>query len=601
MRRFFLLVSGFVAGWLGVSAGLFGTPVFGTEVESEVAEESKLAALIELEWSHRLRENPLLATWTGVHSSNHRLPSVSQTALEARANFERGLLAKLEKIDRTRLRQESRINLDILIRQLWDRVAGFDFGAHESPLLVDDGFHISFANLPQEVPLADARDYENYIARLNAFPLYVDQHIENMRRGLARGMTLPRIVLEGYEVTIESHVVDDPKKSLFYAPFQRLPKRLTDGARARLIEEGCKAILDSVVVGYRTFLRFMIDEYIPGCRTSLGASKLPDGEAYYAQRVKYFTTLDLSPKEIHELGLREVERIRGEMMEVLRKVKFKGDLGEFIEFLRTDPQFYAKTPDELLREASYIAKKMDARLPSLFEVLPRLPYGVAPVPDHLAPKYTGGRYVPPVPGSFEPGYYWVNTYALESRPLYILTALTLHEAVPGHHLQHGLALEQEQQPNFRRYDYISAYGEGWGLYSEWLGLEAGMYTDPYQDFGRLTYEMWRACRLVVDTGLHQYDWTRERVMKYLAKHTALSLHEVRTETDRYISWPAQALSYKIGELKIKELRSNAERALGPRFDKRKFHDMILRVGSVPLNVLESVAEEWLAAALTTGD
>jgi uncharacterized protein (DUF885 family) len=339
----------------------------------------------------------------------------------------------------------------------------------------------------------------------------------------------------------------------------------------------------------------MMKEYIPNARTTIGAAELPNGREYYAQRLRHFTTLDMSVDDVHQLGLSEVRRIRSEMMEIIKQVEFAGDFAAFLKFLRTDPQFYAKTPEELLKEACYITKRMDGKLPSLFKTLPRLPYSVQAVPAHLAPKYTGGRYVGPALGSTEPGYYWVNTYALENRPLYVLEALTLHEAVPGHHLQTALARELEGLPNFRRFLYLSAFGEGWGLYSERLGLEAGFYTNPYSNFGRLTYEMWRACRLVVDTGIHAKGWTREQAMDFLASNTALSLHEVRTETDRYISWPGQALAYKIGELKIRALRRQAEEALGGKFDVREFHDVVLRNGAVPLPVLEGEVMAYLQA------
>jgi len=369
-----------------------------------------------------------------------------------------------------------------------------------------------------------------------------------------------------------------------------------EAEHARLRTAGAAAIREAVVPAYRSFLAFMLDEYIPGTRESLGASELPGGRAYYAQRIRHFTTLPLTAEEIHRTGLAEVARIRAEMDAVIADVGFTGTFAEFLDFLRSDPRFYPKSGEELLKEAAYIAKRMDGKLPSLFKTLPRLPYGVEPVPDHMAPKYTAGRYVGPPLGSTRPGLYWVNTYALESRALYNLEALTLHEAVPGHHLQIALSRELDELPPFRRFSYLSAFGEGWGLYSEWLGLEAGFYTDPYSDFGRLTYEMWRACRLVVDTGLHPMGWTRQRAMDFLASNTALALHEVRTETDRYISWPAQALAYKIGELKIKELRRRAEEALGGRFDVREFHDAVLLHGSVPLPVLEAQVDRYIASA-----
>jgi uncharacterized protein (DUF885 family) len=414
-----------------------------------------------------------------------------------------------------------------------------------------------------------------------------------MRLGLERGMTLPRVVLQGIEGTISAHVVADPEESVFHAPFVKFPGSVPSSEQERLRREGRRAIEQGIVPGYRAFAAFMTDEYIPNARESLGASELPDGHEYYAQRIRHFTTLDLGAEEIHRIGLQEVERIRGEMMEIIAEVEFEGTFAEFLEFLRTDPRFYAGTAEELLREAAWIAKRMDGKLPALFGRLPRLPYTVEAVPDHIAPKYTAGRYVGAPPGSTQPGRYWVNTYALDTRPLYNLEALSLHEAVPGHHLQIALNQELEGLPEFRRHSYLSAFGEGWGLYSEWLGLEAGFYTDPYSNFGRLTYEMWRACRLVVDTGVHAMGWSRERMMEFMAANTALSRHEITTETDRYISWPAQALAYKMGQLKILELRRMAEKELGPRFDVRGFHDAVLRNGSIPLSVLEDVIRAYV--------
>jgi uncharacterized protein (DUF885 family) len=415
-----------------------------------------------------------------------------------------------------------------------------------------------------------------------------------MKAGLARGFTLPQVVLEGYEGTISSQVVEDATASLFYQPFEDLPFSVAAEKHEALRAAGRQAIREAVVPAYGEFLDFMVKAYIPGARQTIGASELPRGREYYASRIRQFTTLDLSAEEIHQLGLAEVARIRQEMDAIIREVDFEGDFAAFLAFLRTDPRFYAQSAEELLKEASYLAKRMDGKLPSLFKTLPRMPYGVEPVPAHMAPKYTAGRYVGTSPGSTQPGLYWVNTYALETRPLYALPALTLHEAVPGHHLQGALAQEMENLPDFRRFSYISAFGEGWGLYSEWLGIEAGIYTDPYSRFGRLTYEMWRACRLVVDTGLHAFGWSRQRALDYLASQTALSLHEVTTETDRYISWPGQALAYKLGEMKIRQLRRRAEEALGERFDVREFHDALLRNGSVPLPVLEQIIEGFIA-------
>jgi uncharacterized protein (DUF885 family) len=416
-----------------------------------------------------------------------------------------------------------------------------------------------------------------------------------MTAGLGRGFVQPRVVLEGLDESIAAYVVGDPEKSVFWEPFENFPVGVPEEERRRLRETASEAISEAIVPAYRTFLDFMRNQYMPGGRTSLGASELPEGRSYYAHKIRFYTTLDLSPEEIHLIGQAEVSRIRAEMEAVIREVGFEGGFEEFLSFLRTDPRFYAETPDELLKEASFITKKMDGKLPSLFRTLPRLPYGVEPVPEAIAPKYTAGRYVGAPRGSTQPGYYWVNTYDLSSRPLYALTALSLHEAVPGHHLQIALNNELEDLPNFRRFSYISAFGEGWGLYSEYLGVETGMYEDPYSRFGRLTYEMWRACRLVVDTGIHSMGWSRDRARDFLAGNTALSLHEVATEIDRYISWPAQALAYKLGELRIKDLRRQAEAALGEDFDIREFHDALLLNGSLPLPVLEDEIRRFVAA------
>ena len=554
---------------------------------------SRLHELFDREWEVRLRENPQFATSVGRHEYDDQLPSVSAEDQARRDGIWRGMLGELHALDLSLLDDADRISYAIFERQLEDRIAGYRFGAYQIPIDADSGFHTYLARLPREVPLATAEDYDNYVSRLRAFPRYFEQQIDNMRAGLERGMTVPQVVLQGYDVTIRSHVVGDPRESVFFEPFVSFPETLPEDEQDRLREAGEAAIAEAVVPAYRSFLEFMVDEYRPGARTTLGASELPDGREYYEQRVRHFATLEVTPDEIHQLGLAEVQRIRGEMQAIIERVGFEGSFSEFLAFLRTDARFYARTPEELLMRASYLAKKMDGKLPSLFKTLPRLPYGVEPVPDSLAPKYTGGRYIGSPEGSTRPGYYWVNTYGLENRPLYMLESLTLHEAVPGHHLQIALNNELEDLPSFRRYSYISAFGEGWGLYSERLGLEAGFYTDPYSNFGRLTYEMWRACRLVVDTGLHSMGWTREQTMDYLAANTALSLHEIQTETDRYIAWPGQALAYKMGELKIRELRAKAEEQLGEQFDVREFHDAVLLNGSVPLPVLEQLIDRYI--------
>jgi len=555
---------------------------------------TRLHDLFAREWDFRLREDPLLATQVGVHDYDDRLPAAGLADQERRAAVWREFLRELGTIDRAALPPFEQTNHDIFARQLADRVADWELGEHFFPFNADSGFHTEIARLPQLASPRSRRDHDNYLARLRAVPRYFDEHLELLRAGLARGMTQPAVVLRGIETSIAPHVVEDPETSVFWEPFARLPESLPAAERERLRAAGRDAIRDAVVPAYRTLLDFMTRVYVPGARSTLGAGDLPGGAAYYRHRIRYFTTLDLGPEEIHRIGREEVRRIRAEMDTAMRRTGFAGDFAAFLDFLRTDPRFYPKSAEELLQRAAWIAKRMDGKLPALFKTLPRLPYGVAPVPDHIAPKYTAGRYVDAPLGSTQPGWYWVNTYALQSRPLYNLEALTLHEAVPGHHLQVALSQELAGLPPFRRFSYISAFGEGWGLYSEWLGKEAGFYTDPFSEFGRLTYEMWRACRLVVDTGLHSLGWSRQQAVDFLAQNTALPLHEVETETDRYISWPGQALAYKLGELKIKELRRRAERELGPRFDVREFHDAVLLQGSVPLPVLEQAIAAYIA-------
>lgn len=559
------------------------------------ASPAPLQQLFQDYWEYQLAENPLLATSAGDSRANDRLPSVTVADLTRRNAADREFLARLRAIDRTALPADERVSYDVLARKLDESIADFEFGAWRCSLTADWGYHMDFSQLPANVPLATTKDYENYVARLRDFPRYNREQIALLREGLRTGFTLPRVVLAGYDGTVSAHVVRDPEASVFYAPFRAFPAEIPEADRVRLTRDGRAAIVDAVVPAYRELLEFFTKEYIPGARTTTGASDLPDGKRYYAHRVRAFTTLDVTPEEVHAIGLREVARIRAEMEAVIKQTGFTGSFAEFLRFLRTDPRFYAKTPDELLKEASFIAKRMDGKLPTLFGRLPRLSYGVAPVPPDIAPKFTGGRYIEaPLDGS-RAGFYWVNTSSLSSRPLYVLEALTMHEAVPGHHLQIALQHELTGLPEFRRTAGFDAFVEGWALYSERLGLEAGFYQDPYSNFGRLTYEMWRACRLVVDTGIHDMGWSRDRALQFLGENTALSEHEVRTEIDRYISWPGQALAYKMGELKIRELRQRAERELGPRFDLRAFHDAVLANGAIPLSVLDDRIGAFIAS------
>ena len=559
--------------------------------EASTGQDAELHGLFDEFMEFRRREEPRFAA--GLEQvAPTTLGSVTEAAVARRADFARSLRDRLLEIPPERLSPTDRVHRDIFEAALAERIGDARFGGHFLPINADSGFHIGMARLPNSVPLRTAGDHEAYIALLLDIPRYFEEHIALMRRGIELGITLPRVVLEGYEVTIASHVVEDPEASVFHAPFAEFPERIPEAERARLRAAGADAVLAGPVAAYGAFLDFFENEYRPAARTTIGASDLPDGREYYAFLIGRFTTLDRTAEEVHWIGLAEVERIRGEMDEAMRATGFEGTFAEFLDFLRTDARFYADTPEELLREAMWIAKRMDGALPRLFGRLPRQPYTVEPVPDAIAPKYTGGRYVGAPLTSTQPGRYWVNTYQLDSRPLYTLESLSLHEAVPGHHLQNALAKELDL-PEFRRYYGIGAYGEGWGLYSERLGLEVGFYEDPYNNFGRLTYEMWRACRLVVDTGMHALGWTRQRTLDYLAANTALSIHEITTETDRYIAWPGQALGYKMGELKIRELRALAEEELGDGFDVRAFHDEVLLNGPVTLPVLDTVIRRWI--------
>ncbi|MBI4624484.1 MAG: DUF885 domain-containing protein [Verrucomicrobia bacterium] len=554
----------------------------------------RLHDLFEREWQWRLKENPEFATSVAVHDDDDKLSDVSLANLARQTRDTQAFLAELKAVDRERLSGDDQVNYDIFETQLQERVESHGFGEQFLTINADSGFHSGFAQIWQAMPFETVKNYENYLARLRAFPRYMDQNIALMREGVRRGITVPKATLAGVEESVKTLAADDPEKSPLWTPFGRIPQKLPAAAGDRLRAEGRRAIREAVVPAYAKFFDFMTREYIPGCRETLAGTALPNGEAYYKFLIRQYTTLDLTAGQIHQIGLDDVKSIRMEMEKVISDVGFQGDFAAFLKFLRTDPRFYPKTAEELLMRASFIAKRMDGKLPSLFKTLPRQPYTVAPVPDYLAPKYTAGRYNGAPKGSRQPGEYRINTYALETRALFNLEALTFHEAVPGHHLQIALAEEAAGVPNFRKYSYISAFGEGWGLYSEWLGLEAGFYTDPYSNFGRLTYAMWRACRLVVDTGVHARGWTRQQVLDHLAANTALSLHEIRTETDRYISWPGQALSYRIGYLKLRELRTRAEKELGGHFDVRLFHDAVLKNGSVPLPALERQVERFIA-------
>ncbi|MCA9229790.1 MAG: DUF885 domain-containing protein [Planctomycetales bacterium] len=563
------------------------------DVSANEAASEQFAKLLDEMWEFELRESPLFATSVGDHRFDDRLKSVSLADSERRNKAQEAFLQRLEAIDREQLEPDDRMNHDIMSRQLRDDLAEHRFGSHLTPVTQRSGFHISFPELPQDVPLHTAAEHENYIARLRAFGSYADGHMELMRAGIGAELVLPAVVLEGWEATVDAQIVDDPTESLFYKPFLKFPATVAANEHARLRKEASEAIAGVIVPTYQRFRRFMSEEYVPRARSSIGASALPGGRDFYRHRVRKYTTLDTTPEEVHQIGLAEVKRIRGEMDEIIRRVEFDGDFAAFTTFLREDPQFYAKTSEELLKEVAFVLKTMDGQLPTLFGSLPRMTYGVREVPAYVAPRSTAAYYERPSGDGTKAGFFFMNTYNLSSRPLYTVAALSLHEAVPGHHLQIALQQELEDLPNFRRYSGFTAFVEGWALYAERLGLEVGIYDDPYSDFGRLTMEVWRAGRLVVDTGIHYFGWTRQQAIDFLTDNSAMSAHNIRAEVDRYISWPGQALAYKTGEMKIRELRALAEKQLGENFDIREFHDVVLRSGGIPLDVLEANVKAWL--------
>jgi uncharacterized protein (DUF885 family) len=553
----------------------------------------KLQPLLDEIWQYNLSISPIFATSQGVHDFDNKLADISPDALLNQDSQFREFFRKLYLIDKSKLNRTEQISLLIQQRNLQNNIDEYSFNAHYMPLTSESSFHSSLAFLPRSSRFETVVDYQNYLARLKQFPFYFEQQINWMRKGIQTGFIQPKVVLQGFEDSVKAFIHDSPEDSIYYAPFHDLLANSVDPIQhQKLTEQAAKIISNNVFRAYQDFYDFLVSEYIPKSKTNIAAMSLPNGSAYYQNRSNFYTTTQMSVDDIHSLGIDEVKRIRGEMQAVINQLKYQGTINQFIQYLRTDKKFYAQTADELIKQAAYIAKKMDAKLPQLFNYLPRTPYGVEPVPTNIAPKYTTGRYISPTNDS-QPGYYWVNTYALDKRPLYALTALTLHEAVPGHHLQISLSREMTELPEVRRFTYISAFGEGWGLYSEFLGKEVQMYNDPYDEFGRLSYEMWRACRLVVDTGMHQKGWPRQRAIDYMLENTALSEHNVTTEVDRYISWPAQALSYKIGELTIKRLRKQTEEALGDNFDLRAFHHAVLEHGSVPLSVLEANIKQFI--------
>ncbi len=547
------------------------------------AADERFRALYEAEWRWRKDQLP------GGEDSNQpladHLPKVDPASQQERRVYWEDTLRKVKALAPADLSPEEQVNYDIYRAQLEVLIDNQRFRDFEMPANSDSAFWTDLGYTARR-PFRTLTDYEHWIAQMRDIPRYFGEEMDEMRAGLKRGFTPPRVTLEGRDASITAVTNATPEGSLFYTPFRDMPG-IAAGRQAALRAQGLATIRDVVQPAYVKLLQFMRTEYLPGARTTLAAEALPDGKNYYRAKIREFTTLDMEPEAIHGLGVAEVERLHAAMLDEMRATGFTGDFAEFLKFLRTDPRFYAKTPQELLMRAAWIAKVFDGKASTYFGYLPRARFAIKPVPEDLAPFYTAGR------GG--PGVYLLNTYDLPSRPLYNLAALTLHESAPGHAFQIPIAMEHQGQPEFRRHSYISAYGEGWALYCEKLGDEMGMYETPYDRFGMLGYQIWRAARLVVDTGVHAEGWTREQALDYLREYTALPEREIGTEVDRYIAWPGQALSYYLGERAILEGRERAEKALGERFNIRAFHDAVLELGSVPLPVLTARIDRFIAA------
>jgi len=542
---------------------------------------ARLQKLYTEEWAWRSKE--LAKGGYGQHDDVDHLPKVDAATQQAHLAYWTQVLDQLRTIDPARLDAEEEINYQVFKTSLEAMVSNIKYKYYEAPFNSDSNF---WAQLPPRSGYQTAAHYRAYIGRMHDIPRYFDEQIVNMRAGIKRGFTIPKVTLAGRDGTIVPFTAADPLENPFYAAFADMPARIPADEQAKLRADAQAAIRDQVIPAYTKLLAFIRNDYIPHARTTIAAEALPDGKAFYQAQIKEYTTLDLTPEQIHEIGLKEVARIDAEMAATQKQAGFTGTRAEFLEFLRTDPRFYAKTPIELLSFAAYITKRVDGKLKNIIGTLPRYRFTILPVPDAIAPYYTSGR------GGLESCL--MNTYDLPSRPLYQLPALVLHECNPGHSFQAAVALEQPGRPDFRKRGYFSGYGEGWGLYTEWLGKELGIYDTPYEEFGRESFEMWRACRLVIDTGMHHMKWSRQQAIDYLAGHTALARHDVETEVDRYIGWPGQADAYMLGQMTIRRLRAKAETQLGDRFDERAFHDTLLALASVPLPTLEHRIDEYIA-------
>ncbi len=553
----------------------------------------RLHALFRLHWEYSMAEYPELATAVGYPGHNYRWGDISLAAIERRKRELQAPLTVLKSIKRTGLTTADQLNYDLFKKNIEDALEGTRFKSEFLKISPIRGVQQDAARLLELSPRRNVQDYNDIIARLKALPQLIDQTIVLLKKGVESGITPPRITLRDVPEQVQTQLLEDPRQNPLLAPFADFPVAIDPAAREALRREAADTLEDSIRPAFRKLYEFLTDTYLPGTRETIAMSALPDGKAWYEYNVRTLTTTSLTPQQIHELGLSEVKRIRGEMDKVILALGFKGSFDEFLEFLRRDSRFYYQDRDALLMAYRDICKRADPELVKLFGKLPRLPYGVRPVPSYSEKSQPTGYYESGSLAAGQPAYFYANTYALNTRPKWEMEALSLHEAVPGHHLQIALAQEMENAPEFRKNKGYTAYSEGWGLYAESLGEEMGFYRDPYMKFGQLAFEMWRAIRLVVDTGMHALGWNRRQAIDYLLAHTGKNEHDAVVEVDRYIVWPGQALAYKIGQLKIKELRAYALQELGGRFDVRIFHDRILGQGALPLDILETQVKEWL--------
>jgi len=571
----------------------------GCEMSPEDA-SAALHKLFEDEWEKGLKEYPERATYQGDDRYNDRLTDMSLEAIERRHGESKDLLKRLDKIPREKLNDSDKLNFDLYRKKLMRGLEGFQYKGHLMPIDQMGGVQINSPNLVNITPFRNQKDFDNYLKRLEAFPVYMDQIISLMEEGLDEEMLQPKIILRSVPEQIKAQYDLAVEESPFYKPFVEKLLALPDSLHDTYTAWGREAVEKHIFSSFEKLDAFFSEAYLPNARKEVGAMHFPNGEAYYAFQIEGYTTTKKTAEEIHRIGLNEVLRIRNEMDEVIAESGFQGSFKQFVEYLRTNPDFYFETAEELLEGYRAICKKADPELVKLFGVLPRMPYGVKPIPDYQAPASPTAYYYSGSKEGGRPGYFWANTYKIETRPKYEMEALSLHEAVPGHHLQIALSKELENVPEFRKHGGFTAFTEGWGLYAEKLGEEMGFYQDPYSKFGQLTYEMWRACRLVVDTGMHALGWSRQQAIDFMLSNTAKTENDVTVEIDRYIAWPGQALAYKIGELKIRELRKKAEDTLGEQFNIRDFHDVVLGNGSIPLDLLEENVNAHISLVLESG-